>query len=242
MHDRDEYREDRLAEHGYLEVSEREVRLREWQDTREDAGFEKLVARLRSREWVRKVYRDGGPRLDALRKKNREWAAAKRAANLRAHRNAENERRRAQRRKTPIICRCVECGATWCRVVWVRGIQPSFCSEACSARYRYHRRALARGQTSRRADRWAHLGEGLGLVAGSGRMNGAATVRARVLAELGRREVLTCLEARALCEEIHRSTYCQAIQQLRRAGAIVVEGRGVRARYRLAAGSREGEP
>lgn len=34
MHDRDAYREDREAELGYAEVSERELRLRDWEITR----------------------------------------------------------------------------------------------------------------------------------------------------------------------------------------------------------------
>lgn len=243
MHDRDAYREDREAELGYAEVSERELRLRDWESTRTDANFDALVNRLRASRWVRQVRAEGGWRLERLRRNGREYQARKRAADPQGWRTAENERRRAQRRKTPIVCRCVECGATWCRVVWVRGPAPSTCGPNCQARYAYHRRQLAAGRVSRRTGHVAALGGGLGLVTGGGvsPTNAAATVRERLLRELARREWLRCVEARELCAEIHRSTYCQVIQQLRRAGAIVSEGRGVQARYRLAARNRKGD-
>lgn len=234
MHDLDDLRESREAELGYSEVSARELRLRDWEATRVDENFERLVKRLRSRKWIRDVYAEGGPRLEEVRRKSREWVAAKRVSDP-TFRARHNEIRRGHRRKAPVICRCIECGATWCRVVWVRGIQPTFCSQACSKRYRYHRRALAEGKTTRRAGGWAHLGDGLGLVGGAKVTNAAATVRARVLGELARRDGLPCAEARALCAEIVEHTYRDAMWRLKRDGVLVVEGVGSRAVYRLPA-------
>lgn len=46
-------------------------------------------------------------------------------------------------------------------------------------------------------------------------------------------------EAIALCADIPYHTYRQAMWRLKQAGTLAVEGRGVQATYRLAAGGRE---
>jgi hypothetical protein len=242
MHDRDTYRDDVDAERGYSEVSARELRLRDWEATRPDASFEKLVKRLRTRKWQREVYAEAGPRLDRIRQKNRE-AMARRWRDDPAFRAQHIERYRDQRRKAPVICRCIECGATWCRVLWVRGVVPSVCGPNCAARYGYHRRQLAAGKVSRRTGRYADFGAGLGLVSGGGvsPANAAATVRERVLAALAKRGSITAREARALCAEISKPSYSGTMQQLRLEGVIVREGWAKGARWKLAATGREGE-
>lgn len=149
--DRDAYREDREAELGYTYASEREVKLREWQDTREDAEFEALCRRLlakrgnaKQRERVRT-----DPAYRAIHREwQRKWATSPRGrASLRKALLAWRARERAKRRGDVLVC--AECGATWCRISQ-GGRRPKWCSDACQQRARYQRVTPGARRVSRR--------------------------------------------------------------------------------------------
>jgi hypothetical protein len=142
----DDLREKREAEFGYREISSRELGLREWMFKRENAGFDALVNRLRVRKWADSIRAEGGERLEKLRAKKRRWAADTRAQDVESARRADRAKRRGAYKKAPLLLACVECGATWCKAPWVRGVQPRFCGTACYQRARYRVNEIAREQ------------------------------------------------------------------------------------------------
>lgn len=118
----------------------RQAALAEWRHRRETREFEKLCARLRARNWVRKIYAAGGDRLGLLRAYQAKWAREHRAAQLVAQ-----KRWRHRRRVWPVV-QCVGCGAVFSP--WsphgLPSIVPQYCTEACRQRARYRQRV---GQT-----------------------------------------------------------------------------------------------
>jgi hypothetical protein len=115
----------------------------DWLHRKESAEFERLVARLRARNWVRKVYAEGGARLEDLRRKSREWV--RRAAKTptgRARLARSKERRRDRYRANAPVLTCQNCGAQWCRLPWLRGLaaHKRFCTESCRGKWKYRQR------------------------------------------------------------------------------------------------------
>lgn len=142
----DDLREKREAEFGYREVGARELGLREWMFNRENRGFDTLVNRLRVRKWAIDVRAEGGERLAKLRARKRAHVARKRAANVDLSRSKDRAKRAAAYKRNPLVLTCVECGATWCKAPWARGVQPEFCGTACYQRARYRANETAREQ------------------------------------------------------------------------------------------------
>ena len=111
-------------------LSPKDNALAEWRARKDAAEFGRLISRLRARKWHRenpekraakskRYYERGGSKL--------QLAAAKR-------------RRLEAYKRNPVVCECLECGATWCRVPPLRGPHPEFCGDACRQRYRYQER------------------------------------------------------------------------------------------------------
>lgn len=138
MRDRDTYREDTENELGYSYASEREVKLREWQDTREDAEFEALCRRLIQTKHNRKRWQRAlvDPEFKAhLDEMKRAYARkpsvrARHAEALRRWRARERAKARGE------VFTCADCGARWCRIAR-GGPRPRYCSDACRQHHRW---------------------------------------------------------------------------------------------------------
>lgn len=129
------------ADRGYREVGARELALREWAalgSARERRAFEALCERLRSRNYVRRIYAEGGERLERRRAINRQWAREHKARMLAAQKRSRHRRYKAR----PVILRCAACGAQWCAVPWARGLahRARHCSDRCRDRARFGHR------------------------------------------------------------------------------------------------------
>lgn len=118
----------------------REARMRDWLHRKEQVSSDRLVNILRATKW------------------NREHPERRREINARHYRrpgvkDRQLERKREARaeayRRNPIIYTCAECGASWCRVPWVRGVAPRFCGQACYQRARYQERTPGARRTRR---------------------------------------------------------------------------------------------
>lgn len=159
MHDHDSYRESREAELGYSEVSARELRLRDWEITRVDRDFQKLVWRLQAKKyWAAKAperkarikayraqwQRDHRERMNELqrarRKKNGRVYSAKELATRKANRAAEKLARHAA-----AVWTCEVCGAQWCTPLHLGlpRFTPKWCSTAHKSRAATERRIAA---------------------------------------------------------------------------------------------------
>lgn len=127
----DDLREKREAEFGYREVSAREIGLRDWMFKRENAGFDVLVKRLQARNWHRRVYAEGGERVERMRA-NCRASHARRRAN-----GKELAYRRARYAKNAKVIVCRGCGAQWCKAPWVTGRRREFCDNLCRENFYY---------------------------------------------------------------------------------------------------------
>lgn len=117
----------------------REANLRDWIHRKEQASFEALCARLRARRW--RISAKTDPRRGALLKATqRRYYDAHKAEYM----EAQRKRRAKKYRAAPVIRTCKECGATWCRVPWLRRDRADFCSRACKAKWNYWHRKGAR--------------------------------------------------------------------------------------------------
>lgn len=152
---KDELKEKRESEFGYREIGAREASLREWMFRLENRGFDALVNRLRVKKWTAEVYAEGGARLGRLRALKRAWASKRRASDLAAARRSDRQKRAKAYKKAPLVLTCVECGATWCKAPWARGVQPKFCGTACYQRDRYRNNEKSREQ-KKAAERERH--------------------------------------------------------------------------------------
>lgn len=134
-----------LAETGLLQVDEqgrvdgflvgKAHRIADWQAKKEEERYQVLFNRLRALAWQRKVYEEGGERLDTLRKRKLTYALQPHVK-LRANELARI-RRRARYYASPRIATCLECGATWC-LLFRKGMLPKYCGDRCAQRYRYY--------------------------------------------------------------------------------------------------------
>jgi hypothetical protein len=108
------------------------------------------VNRLRAAKWSREARTD--PHKRALKKAAQARYNAKPEAKAAAL--ARQKRARAEAfKRNPVVFTCAECGATWCRAPWTRGVPPSFCGDACRNRARYQERTPGARRIQRRSGR-----------------------------------------------------------------------------------------
>ncbi len=133
----DDLAEDRASELGYREASARDVRMSDWLARKDDAEFAALCNRRHVAKWLREIRAVGGIRLARFLKSKRDWQNARRAADAEAARRRDRAARAKKYKLAPVTFTCAECGATWCKVPWVRGLSPRFCGQNCWQRDRY---------------------------------------------------------------------------------------------------------
>lgn len=97
-----EVSEKRDVEHGYRTVGVKGWRLLQWSERKDRREFNALLNRLNVRRWLKRVYGDGGAKLDGYR------------AGCRRRQLKRGEKRRLARRGRVITC--AWCDAQWCRV------------------------------------------------------------------------------------------------------------------------------
>jgi hypothetical protein len=117
-------------------------RLADWRAKKEQKQYDALFNRLRARNWQRKVYEQGGEKLDKLRARKLAHAHQP-EVKQRGYRLARKRRERAYK-ANPVECVCRACGAVWCRVYPAKGPNPDFCGEACRQRLRHRERSKSK--------------------------------------------------------------------------------------------------
>jgi hypothetical protein len=111
-----------------LQFDGRERRLQEWRDRKEAIEFEKLCQSLRNRNRIERIKQADQARYQQMRENQDEW----RRRNIEHVRKARNARRKAKYQADPVVCKCQECGATWCVVYEKRSQKASkFCGKKC---------------------------------------------------------------------------------------------------------------
>lgn len=109
-------------------------RLADWATRREIRETDRMINVARVVDWQRK-----NPAKVAAKNARHNAKPAAKARRKAYHR----KRRAAEYRKNPVVCACEECGSTWCKVPWVKGKVPRYCSTRCTQRART-RRVLGR--------------------------------------------------------------------------------------------------
>ena len=97
-----------------------------WREQKDAQSFEALCNRLRVSKWRREVHEEGGERLEALRKRQRDYIRRKR-----------NE---ATRPVVVATCKAEGCSARWRVNPSQPGTRRVYCSRACERRTAYKRK------------------------------------------------------------------------------------------------------
>jgi hypothetical protein len=122
----------------------RERRMQDWRESKEDAEFDKLVARLRQKKNYRAWY--------DRHKNNPEFMARLRSHNTRMRakhgqrRNAEARRQRAEAaEENPVVNVCQCCGKRFVRQFgFKRKLTAKFCTRTCRNKVAHEHRKLRR--------------------------------------------------------------------------------------------------
>jgi hypothetical protein len=112
-----------------LQFDNRERRIQEWRERKEEREFAKLVESLQKRNAARKARQDP-VKLERIKQHQRNHTLSGRRW------KRERERRIEKYKADPVICRCQECGATWC-VIYTKKSQKAskFCGKKCRMRF-----------------------------------------------------------------------------------------------------------
>lgn len=99
-----------------------------------DPDLQKLAASVHFKRWFRKVYAEGGQRLEAMRLRKRLEARKPSARAKQAARSAKYRRKLAT--ANPRRAHCESCHKSWVVAYGRRGPLPRFCSPRCICRAR----------------------------------------------------------------------------------------------------------
>lgn len=112
-----------------LQFDSRERRIQEWRERKEAREFARLVESLQKRNSARRALQDP-VRLERIKEHRRKHAASGRKW------KRERERRIEKYKADPVVCKCQQCGATWC-VVYTKKSQKAskFCGIKCRLRF-----------------------------------------------------------------------------------------------------------
>lgn len=111
-----------------LQFDSRERRIQEWRERKEEREFAKLVESLQKRNSAQRRRQDP-VKLERIREHQRKHIASGRKW------KRERERRIEKYKADPVVCKCQQCGATWC-VVYAKKSQKAskFCGKKCRMR------------------------------------------------------------------------------------------------------------
>ena len=170
-----------------LQFDGRERRLQQWRERKEEREFAKLVVSLQKRNAARNARMDPA-KLERIKGHQRKHTQSGRRW------RRERQRRIEKYQADPVVCKCQQCGASWC-VVYAKKSQKA--SKFCGLKCRQHAYAVLRARAKNRGLRKMNARQSITDYLGSNPGSTADEVAIAIDHKIASTRTLCCLMAKS---------------------------------------------